>query len=63
MVIQVKRLGFFQKAERSTSKALTFSLTNARPGDSLQIVALKGDKSNDRLRVMGLIPGALIEVM
>ena len=60
---QMGKKGFFQTAERSTSEPLIFSLTDAKPGDSLQIVALNGDKSNDRLRVMGLIPGALLKVM
>ncbi len=43
--------------------SLPFSLSEAKLGDRLQIVALTGNESSDRLRGMGLIPGAAVEIM
>ena len=59
----MREKGIFRTAERPASELQAFSLSAAKPGDQLEIVTLTGSESNGRLLGMGLVPGAVLEVM
>lgn len=59
----MREKGIFKTAERPASELRAFPLAAAKPGDQLEILTLTGSELNGRLLGMGLVPGAVLEVM
>lgn len=60
----MRKKGLAETAEcRLAEEKTPFPLSAAQSGDSLEIVTLNGQETNARLLGMGLIPGALLDVV